>query len=733
MCCTYVQSLCGVVIKVLDSNNIKKIQNIMRKDPGVDGDAQRIHQLSWLLFLKSIDGNSSLNQTIDENYKWSSWTNNNFTNSEIINFIDSELFPYIKSLNNERKSTDIHNIVSTVFSGVKNYMTSGKLLSEVIYEINKNLNFDISDDRHLLGDVYEKILNDLKNAGNSGEFYTPRPLTSFIIDRLNPCSKDRILDPACGTGGFLTCAADYITNHENLHYNNVGDCLYGFEKKKLPHLLCTTNMLMHGINEPSGILLKNSLETPVSEYESSEGYDIIATNPPFGGVEDIDISKFSSEFTSQETADLFIVLIISLLKDKGKAGVVLPDGFLFGTGVKRKIREELLEKCNVHTIVRLPKGVFYPYTNIASNILFFTKGKATKKIRYIELEYPEGYKSFSKKKPIQYEHFKDIIDNWESTKNSNICWTVDIEEIKHNDFSLDFKNPMKKARSFVDTTKNQLLEKKYYSEYKDKLSKLKNLILTFPIQDTVFEEAISRLEEFSMYDNSRQHLEDLVLSLGFRGYLSNTENITHKHDKSGYFSIPNNWDWQCFEEVGTIISGGTPSTSEADYYSESEIPWLTPADLYGIDETFISKGARFISKLGLQKSSSKLIPAGGVLFSSRAPIGHVAIAKNDLCTNQGFKSIIPYDMELNKYFYYYLKFVGKFIDEEASGTTFKEVSMRQMKKIPVPISTKSEMVDIALKLDELFELITKITRLTKNYNNIKKQNCFYSIRNLYSI
>lgn len=447
------------------SSVIKSIQDIMRKDAGVDGDAQRLGQLSWMLFLKIFDAQEEELEFEQENYKmpipkkylWRSWAADceGITGDELLAFVNEELFPKLKNMPAPIRSNPRGYVAKEAFGDAFNYMKNGTLLRQVINKLNE-IDFGNSEDRHVFGDLYEQILKDLQSAGNSGEFYTPRAVTRFIVQMINPKLGESIFDPACGTGGFLACAVDHLKkqvkntdDHETLQGQ-----IYGVEKKQLPHLLCTTNMLLHGIEVPVKIRHANTLNKPLSSWDEDEQKDIIITNPPFGGTEEDGIEKnFPKEYQTRETADLFLQLIIEVLNDKGRAAVVLPDGTLFGEGVKTKIKKLLLDECNLHTLVRLPNSVFAPYTSIKTNILFFEKGKPTKDIWYYELPLPTGVKAFNKTKPMKLEDFAACAEWWGEGKSSKAkakrknrqeneyAWKVSLEDIIARNYNLDIKNP----------------------------------------------------------------------------------------------------------------------------------------------------------------------------------------------------------------------------------------------------------------------------------------------------
>jgi type I restriction enzyme M protein len=435
------------------STTIKTIQDIMRKDAGVDGDAQRISQIVWMIFLKIFDDREKEYELLEEKYRspipealrWRNWAADpeGITGEELLDFVNIKLFRELKDLSLGEKDKRGF-VVRDVFEDAYNYMKNGTLMRQVINKINE-INFNSSEDRHLFGDIYEQILRDLQSAGNAGEYYTPRAVTQFMVDMVNPRLGEKFLDPACGTGGFLTCT---INNIRKNYVKSVEDeeqlqkSIAGVEKKPLPHLLCVTNMLLHGIEVPSQIRHDNTLARPLRDYGSSDRVDVIVTNPPFGGMEEDGIeSNFPATYRTRETADLFLLLIMHLLKDGGRGAIVLPDGTLFGEGVKTRIKEKLLEECNLHTIVRLPNGVFSPYTGIKTNLLFFTKGARTKEIWFYEHPYPNGVKSYNKTKPIRIEEFEPEKAWWQKREKNERAWKVSIDEIKAGGYNLDIKNP----------------------------------------------------------------------------------------------------------------------------------------------------------------------------------------------------------------------------------------------------------------------------------------------------
>jgi len=464
------------------TSNIKSIRDIMRKDTGVDGDAQRISQMVWMLFMKIFaDKEEEWEITIDnyespipEKLKWQNWAadEEGLTGDQLMDFIDNELFPVLKDLD-ITISPQAH-IIRSVFEDTYNYMKNGTLFRQVINTINQ-IDFNSSTDRHLFNDIYETILKELQSAGSSGEYYTPRAVTQFMVDITNPQLGETILDPACGTGGFLTCSIDHIRKQVNTPKDRevLQNSIRGIEKKPLPHLLCTTNLMLHGFDLPA-VRRDNLLSKPYSDWGAKDKVDVILTNPPFGGVEeDGTETNFPQKFRTKETADLFLALIIRLLKDGGRAAVVLPDGTLFGEGVKTRVKEELLAKCNLHTIIRLPNGVFNPYTGINTNLLFFEKGTPTKEIWYYEHPYPEGVKSYNKTKPINIKEFDAEKDWWKNRKSSPIAWKITLDEIKAKNYNLDFKNPHQE----IDTLAAPEVILEDYRKTEDKISSIQDEIV----------------------------------------------------------------------------------------------------------------------------------------------------------------------------------------------------------------------------------------------------------------
>ncbi len=448
-------------------NQVKTIQDIMRKDVGVDGDAQRIAQLAWIFFLKIVDDQDQELELLQDRYvspipppfQWRAWAadSEGLTGDPLLDFVNTELFPALKALPiGDGRSRMVHD----VFEDAYNYMKSGQLTRQVINKVN-TIDFNDFAERQDFGTIYEQLLNELQSAGNAGEYYTPRAVTEFMANRIDPKPGEVLMDFACGTGGFLTSAMRhmrerYVKTPQDERV--MQKSLRAVEKKPLPHLLCVTNMLLHNVDDPSFVRHDNTLARPYISWESQDRVDLVLTNPPFGGSEEDGIeSNFPQQFRTRETADLFLALLVRLLKPGGRAAIVLPDGTMFGEGVKTRLKEHLLAECNLHTIVRLPNSVFRPYASIGTNLLFLEKGTPTQEIWFYEHRVPAGQKAYSMTKPIRFEHFRPCLDWWDHREVTAQAWKVSIEDIKARNYNLDVKNPHTADEDWGDP--QELLEK----------------------------------------------------------------------------------------------------------------------------------------------------------------------------------------------------------------------------------------------------------------------------------
>ncbi|MBS0623306.1 MAG: N-6 DNA methylase [Verrucomicrobia bacterium] len=480
------------------SGAIAAIRTIMWQDTGLNGDAQRIEQLGWMLFLKIFSDKDLEMELMDSKYKspipaefhWvkekGNWAGDDegMTGDELLEFVDRKLFPALRNINpavggaGNRRAL----IVREVFEGNNNYMKSGINIRKVLNKLNE-IDFNVAKDRHAFGELYENILKELQSAGKSGEFYTPRAVTQFITDIINPKEGEKVLDPACGTGGFLTCAIENLKKKANSveARKALQENVVGWEYKPLPYLLATTNLILHDIEVPN-IRFGDALDQPLSNFTEKHRVDVIIANPPFGGiVANNNENNFPQSYRTKESADLFLILMIHLLKKGGRAGIVLPDGSLTGDGVKQRVREKLLRECNLHTIIRLPNSVFQPYATVATNILFFEKNQgnhdnhknhgsdnfATKEVWYYEHRMPEGMKAYSKTKPIRVEEFEPIkkwLKNPDSYRDeSEVSWKVSIDTLIERGYDLDIKNPTKQeeAHEYSSTELMQMMDSSF--------------------------------------------------------------------------------------------------------------------------------------------------------------------------------------------------------------------------------------------------------------------------------
>ncbi|MBW3578790.1 MAG: type I restriction-modification system subunit M [Actinobacteria bacterium] len=437
---------------------IKNARDTMRKDAGLSGDIDRIPQLAWLLFLKAFDAQEQEREVVEPDfepaiaapYRWRDWAADPIegkTGEELLQFVNNDLIPYLRSLSGTRKD-DPRDVIADAFKETHNRMLSGYLLRDVVDEVNK-VDFTSSDDIYTMAHLYESMLRQMRDAaGDAGEFYTPRPVIRFMVEQVGPQLGESILDPAAGTGGFLVEAYEHLRpevgNVEELQELEAN--LQGIEKKPLPYLLGMMNLLLHGIKRPA-IVRQNALAQPVTQIAKRDKVDVVLTNPPFGGEEEKGIQdNFPAATQTAETAWLFLQLVMRRLKTDGRCGIVVPNGVLFADGVGARIKEQLLDQCDLHTIVRLPDGVFAPYTDIPTNLLFFQKTGRTKEVWFYELPLPQDRRKYTKTNPLQFEEFEEAHEWWggshrEGRKETDHAWRVSIADIEDANYNLDITNP----------------------------------------------------------------------------------------------------------------------------------------------------------------------------------------------------------------------------------------------------------------------------------------------------
>ncbi|MGH9043661.1 MAG: N-6 DNA methylase [Acidimicrobiales bacterium] len=431
---------------------IKSARDAMRKDAGLNGDIDRIPQLAWLLFLKAFDGlerncevpDREFRAAIEAPYRWRDWASdpNGSTGESLLDFVNGKLLPYLRGLTGT-SGHDPRDVLAAVFKETNNRMLSGYLLRDVVNKVNE-INVASADDIHTMAHLYESMLREMRDAaGDSGEFYTPRPLIRFIVQQVDPKLGEVILDPACGTGGFLVEVLEHLGSkvrtaqqRRTLHTN-----IRGVEKKPLPYLLGMMNLVLHDVGQPN-VIRGNALSKPITQISRADRVDVILTNPPFGGEEEKTIqANFPADKQTSETAWLFLQLVVRQLKSGGRCGIVVPNGVLFGDGVGARIKQQLLAECNLHTVVRLPDGVFSPYTDIPSNLLFFEKTGRTKEVWFYEIAPPEGRKKYSKTKPMRFEEFADCQGWWSHREENEQAWRLPVADLEANGYNLDLRNP----------------------------------------------------------------------------------------------------------------------------------------------------------------------------------------------------------------------------------------------------------------------------------------------------
>ena len=439
------------------SNFVKRLRDIMRNDAGINGDAQRIEQIAWLLFLKVYDtkeedwefDDDAYESIIPEDCRWRNWAVDDgkgtaLTGDDLLDFVNNTLFPTLKGIQ-VSKTTPINKaIVKTTFEDTNNYMKDGVLLRQVVNVIDE-LDLTNYEESHAFGDIYESILKELQSAGSAGEFYTPRAVTDFMAQMIKPVIGEKMADFACGTGGFIISWLKSLESQKKTVEDRAAfvTSVYGIEKKQFPYMLCVTNLLLHDIDTPR-VYHDNSLLKDVLDYTEDDQFDVVLMNPPYGGSEKTEVKNhFPSDLASSETADLFMSVIMYRLKQNGRAAVILPDGFLFGTdNAKVAIKKKLMSEFNLHTVIRMPHSVFAPYTSITTNILFFDRTGSTKETWFYRLDMPDGYKNFSKTKPMKLEHFAPAVEWWSDRQEITIdgfdkAKKYTVEELAERSYNID--------------------------------------------------------------------------------------------------------------------------------------------------------------------------------------------------------------------------------------------------------------------------------------------------------
>lgn len=718
---------------MINEATIKAIQDTMRKDVGVDGDAQRLGQLVWMIFLKVFDDREQEWETFDASYRspipeplrWRSWAADaeGRTGAELLAFIDSELFPALKALAASPKPAAA--LVGEAFEDAYNYMKSGTLLRQVINRINSDLNFNRRGDRQALGDLYEQLLKGLQSAGDSGEYYTPRAVVQFMVGMVDPKLGETILDPACGTGGFLTAALDHVRDQyvarpedEQLLQRSI----HGVEKKPLPHLLCLTNLILHGIDVPSSVKHGNALARPLRDYGPRDRVDVIVTNPPFRGMEADGVeNNFPASIRTKETADLFLALVLHLLKPGGRAAIVLPDSSLFAEGVKETLRQRLMHECDLHTIVRLPHGVFSPYTDIRTNLLFFTKRPKTSSVWFYEQLCPFGEK-YTKTKPIAEPDFEAARLWWPAREDTERAWNVSASAVAERGFNLLVDNPHRE--DVGDAYRRTLAAREGLVESLEemRLSIPETLEQAeWPVRGDV-EQFFTTVAEMSPYvsltSGVMEQLRRAVTDLAIRGemsqpeaddedveatvarYTPSTRKLKDFLHVEPPFEVPEQWSWRRLADLGEFAIGRTPPTKDSRYWvpnpeSGDGYAWVAIGDMPRRGSVLATD--RRITDLGRDVFKRDPVPAGALLVAFKLSVGKTALLGLDAFHNEAIASFQVDDDALRAYLMWALPALVTHaaVNPAIMGSTLNSKSIAAL-WVPIPPSQEQGRIVAAL-------------------------------------
>lgn len=743
------------------STLVKRLQDIMRQDAGVSSDVQRIEQIVWMLFLKLYDSKEQEWEIVEDNYqsiipdeyRWRNWAIDNkdgkaITGDEMANFI-IQLFNTLKDLPVDENTTIRAKIVREVFTDLNNYMKDGVLIRQVVNVLNE---IDLTDfkTRHAFNEIYETILKDLQSAGKSGEYYTPRAITDFMVRMLQPEIGQSIADFACGTGGFLVSALNYMKESVNDTKENeiFQKSFYGVEKKSLPYLLCTTNLLLHDINEPL-VIRGNTLEKNVRDYEENDKYDIILMNPPYGGTEKKSVQQnFPAELRDSETADLFMIEIMYRLKANGKVGIVLPDGFLFGNdNCKIAIRKKLVEEFNLHTIIRLPRSIFSPYTSIATNLLFFDNTKPTEEVWYYRMDLPKGYKAYSKTKPIQLKHFSEVEKWWnnrieildeKNTTNETTYWKskkYTVDEIAENNYNLNLCGyPVKETEILPpDETIKRFIKNREQleTELAEMTDKLNDFLNNKNEKILDAENSIADIsnELVELNQNFPESMVQSLLDSAMRGTLvSNDCEETGeklfseiKEEQKKYkikdqkvsavkqeeipYNIPSNWKWTKIGELEEINLG---FTYRPKYETEGVI-FLSVKDISSgkID----LDNVKYVSQETYDNAAYGCKPKkGDILFGRVGTIGVPQIVDIDdpMCIFVSLGFFRDYTNIINKKYICYWMESALFktqVNQNVKGSAQINLNTNWLKEFMIPLPPLKIQNEIVEKLDKIIPMI----------------------------
>lgn len=743
------------------STLVKRLQDIMRQDAGVSSDVQRIEQIVWMLFLKLYDSKEQEWEIVEDNYqsiipdeyRWRNWAIDNkdgkaITGDEMANFI-IQLFNTLKDLPVDENTTIRAKIVREVFTDLNNYMKDGVLIRQVVNVLNE---IDLTDfkTRHAFNEIYETILKDLQSAGKSGEYYTPRAITDFMVRMLQPEIGQSIADFACGTGGFLVSALNYMKESVNDTKENeiFQKSFYGVEKKSLPYLLCTTNLLLHDINEPL-VIRGNTLEKNVRDYEENDKYDIILMNPPYGGTEKKSVQQnFPAELRDSETADLFMIEIMYRLKANGKVGIVLPDGFLFGNdNCKIAIRKKLVEEFNLHTIIRLPRSIFSPYTSIATNLLFFDNTKPTEEVWYYRMDLPKGYKAYSKTKPIQLKHFSEVEKWWnnrieildeKNTTNETTYWKskkYTVDEIAENNYNLNLCGyPVKETEILPpDETIKRFIKNREQleTELAEMTDKLNDFLNNKNEKILDAENSIADIsnELVELNQNFPESMVQSLLDSAMRGtlvsndceetgeklfseikeeqkkYKIKDQKVSEVKQEEIPYNIPSNWKWTKIGELEEINLG---FTYRPKYETEGVI-FLSVKDISSgkID----LDNVKYVSQETYDNAAYGCKPKkGDILFGRVGTIGVPQIVDIDdpMCIFVSLGFFRDYTNIINKKYICYWMESALFktqVNQNVKGSAQINLNTNWLKEFMIPLPPLKIQNEIVEKLDKIIPMI----------------------------
>jgi type I restriction enzyme M protein len=728
---------------MFSESSLRAIQDIMRKDVGLDGDAQRLGQLVWMLFLKVYDDreaewemlDNSYRSPIPDQFRWRTWGADaeGTTGAALVSFLEDELFPALRSLN----GTPAARLVGEVFSDAQNFMKSGTLLRQVVNRIHADLDFNRSGDRIALGDVYEQLLHGLQSAGNAGEFYTPRAVVEFMVEMVNPRLGEVVLDPACGTGGFLTATLEHVRKKEVRTPEDEAKLqasIRGIEKKPLPHLLCLTNLVLHGVDVPRTVVSGNALARPLRDYGPSDRVDVVITNPPFRGMEADGIeNNFPAAVRTREPADLFLALVLQLLKPGGRGAIVLPDSSLFAAGVKQTLRERLLAECDLHTIVRLPMGVFAPYSDtIRVNLLFFTKKPATETVWYYEQPCPFGER-YTKTKQIERPDFEVARKWWNTREETDLAWQATAEELVDRGYDLNLANPhAEDERAAYNRTldAHRGLVAGLEALRKDIPATLD--AAAWPVGSDIrdlLDVLVDLAPGVGLTEGKLEHLRRAVTDLALRGQLSSTESgdeaiettmarfkpaerrqLKDTLRKQPPFSVPSHWSWMRLVELGEFDIGRTPSTREGAYWRNDDDPdpgfaWAAISDMPRRGSVDIT--AKRVTKAGAAVFNRDPAPARSLLVAFKLSIGKTAILGIDAYHNEAIASFEIADDTLRAYLLWVLPALVAHaaVNPAIMGATLNSKTIAAL-WVPIPPSQEQARIVGALAwLGDLLEAI----------------------------